>query len=241
MEFTYNEYKRIIHNLKEEGYEIVGYHQEDNLAEKKVILRHDVDMSLEKAYEFAKIEKDMNVLSTFYILLSSKMYNIASVQSKKIIKAIYNLGHEIGLHFDESIYEFDILHWKCQVVQAIKNECKIMETILDGDVPIRSVSMHIPSKRSLDSDLKIEGIVNSYSKKYFEQWKYVSDSNMQWREDIFAIMREGYNRIHILTHPIWYETEIKTKNEKVNKFIKEKEWEVFQETKIIIPDLEELL
>lgn len=241
MEFTYDEYKRIICELREEGYDIINYYESGMPEEKKAILRHDVDLSLEKACEFARFEKDMGVSSIYYVLLSSRMYNIASVRSKELVKSIYHMGHQIGLHFDESIYKFKEDTWETQMKNCIKREREVMELIFDGEIPIQSVSMHIPSKRTLDADVKLDGMVNAYSKEFFCKWKYISDSNMHWREDVFGIIRGGgYNRLYILTHPVWYEKCVRSKKEKVDEFIQHKNDEIFKETSIVIPDINEL-
>lgn len=50
----------------------------------------------------------------------------------------------------------------------------------------------------------------------------------------------GYNRLYILTHPIWYENCVRSKKEKVDEFIQYKNGEIFRETSIVIPDINEL-
>lgn len=61
MDFTYEEYKRIITLLKEQKYQFTGYLNE-YADSKNVILRHDVDLSLDKALEFAKFENSLGLL-----------------------------------------------------------------------------------------------------------------------------------------------------------------------------------
>ena len=88
----------------------------------------------------------------------------------------------------------------------------MLESILEKKVD--TVSMHEPSSHILNMDLKIPDMINSYSKKYFHEYKYLSDSMMRWREDAETIVREGkYQKLHILTHPFWYqETEMLRKD-----------------------------
>lgn len=90
--------------LREKGYSFADYLNYSNF-NKAVILRHDVDFSLEKALEMAEIEKKEEVQSTYFILLSTNFYNIFSKESCDIIKKIQSLGHNIGLHFDEKKYD----------------------------------------------------------------------------------------------------------------------------------------
>lgn len=44
---------------------------------------------------------------------------------------------------------------------------------------------------------------------YFRKFKYLSDSRHRWREPIDEIIDKGYRRLHILTHPFWYNEEEK--------------------------------
>ena len=89
------------------------------------------------------------------------------------------------------------------IIENIQKEAELLEKIIDE--PVKTVSMHRPSKNTLDSNLEIPGLVNSYSKEFFKKFKYVSDSRMRWREDVQHIISSNeYERLHILTHPFWY-------------------------------------
>ena len=89
------------------------------------------------------------------------------------------------------------------------------------ETPIRTVSMHRPSKAVLNANMEFDGLVNSYSQKYFREWKYVSDSRMNWREDLSAIIESGeYDRLHILTHPFWYAEKCESTRNKLLRFIR---------------------
>lgn len=242
MDFTYDEYSKIIALLKKQGYQFTCYRNEYSNS-RNVILRHDVDLSLDKALEFAKFESNLGVTSTYYILLSSYWYNIMDPNSIEKIKVISGLGHDIGLHFDESKYIFaDNETWEHSITETITKEAALLRKILGGTVAIESVSMHIPSSRTLGADLKIDGLVNSYGEEYFKNWKYVSDSNMNWRENIFEIIEsEEYSRLHILTHPFWYEDRVRDKKDKVEEYIHNYENKCYKEMKVVVPELDTLL
>lgn len=215
MKFTYDAYRQLILKLKENNYQFISYHNPFQY-DRTVILRHDVDFDLEKAAKMAVLEKELQVSSTYFILLSTNFYNIHSASSKKWIFNILGNGHTIGLHFDETKYEEE----DTQALEGrILDEIKIFNQEL-GENIIRSVSMHRPSKRMLESDLQPKGIINSYSRKFFEEYKYLSDSRMNWREDVFSVIDSfGNNHLHILTHPFWYSEEEKTMKEKLNEFL----------------------
>lgn len=128
MTFTFGAYKNLIQNLRENGYQFSDYHNYD-VFENPCILRHDIDCSLDKALCFAKIESDLGVKSTYFVLIASDFYNVLSVRSKSILSEIKKMGHEIGLHFDETAYgELN----DTDMVEAILEERNLLETVVRG-------------------------------------------------------------------------------------------------------------
>lgn len=199
MTFANESYRILIKALQENGYQISDYHNYVKF-ENQCILRHDIDYSLERALCFAEIEKELGVKSTYFVLVRSDFYNPFSLKSKSILMKICDLGHEIGLHFDEAAYgELNV----DAMIKAILHERDMLQDVIRGGVT--AVSMHRPSKWVLDADLKIPGMVNSYGKEFFHDFKYVSDSRMRWREDVMKYVTEkNYPKLHILTHAFWY-------------------------------------
>lgn len=232
--FTYDEYSGLIDLLLEKDYTPIFY-KESGKYRKEVILRHDVDSSLEKALELAKFENELGVKSTYYILMTSKLYNVLNNESKTIIKQILSFGHEIGLHFDETQYEG---LWCENGYEDIRNkiikERDLFIKIFDDKINIDSVSMHIPLRKTLEADVTFgDGFINSYGKKFFKGYKYISDSKMIWREDVKKIIKSmEYDKLHILTHPQWYDKAYITKKEKMINLLKKKKKNIFEEVPI---------
>lgn len=215
MNFTYEEYRKILILLKENNYTDIFY-DEDKLG-RKVILRHDIDYSLDKALKIAILENELGFKSTYFILLTSDFYNVYSKKSVRIIRNIMNLNHRIGLHYDETKY--DIVDDE-GLITTITKEAKLFSEMLELEINV--MSMHRPSKKLLEKNLNINNVINSYSKKYFEDMKYISDSRMYWREDPFAIINSNeYEKLHILTHPFWYSDKVESRKEKILKFIEQ--------------------
>lgn len=215
MEFTYLAYEKLIKQLKDKGYKFCDY--TNYIGENKtVILRHDVDTSLNKALEMARLENSLGVSAYYFVLLSTDFYNINSEKSLKILKEIRQLGGRIGLHFDEKKYN---LKSKEDYIKYVNYELDILSRVLEEKIDV--VSMHRPSKDFLEMDLEIPNVVNSYQKKFFNDFKYVSDSRMNWRENVEEIIdSEKYSQLHILTHPFWYSEKIESMEEKLEKFLK---------------------
>ena len=103
MEFTYASYRALLALLRERGYSFRDYHHYGDVS-RCVILRHDVDFSLERAVRLAELEAEMGVGATYFALLRTDFYNPASQRGAAALRRIQSLGHEIGLHFDEKAY-----------------------------------------------------------------------------------------------------------------------------------------
>lgn len=216
MNFTYSEYKRMIEIALQMGYNMSFYDNIDS-HDKAIILRHDIDFDLEKALKIARLEYSLGVSSTYFVLLSTDFYNIFSKKSVGILNQILEMNHQIGLHFDEERYNACTVD---EMKQYVFNEISILEKLLGK--PVKTISMHRPTQLTLDSDVNFEGLINSYSSYFFKEMKYVSDSRMHWRENIFDIIESGsYNKIHILTHPFWYSNEVEKTKDKLIYFLNE--------------------
>jgi hypothetical protein len=222
MEFTYSAYRELLLNIKALGYAICDYHDYEGF-ERCVILRHDVDNSPQKALKFAELEKELDVKSTYFFLLSTDLYNAMSANTLGILHKIQELGHDIGLHFDETKYSIAEAEYDDAIRHYVLQEAEIFRKITltrGGGITINSVSMHRPSRMCIERDLRIPGIVNAYSKTFFSEFKYLSDSRMAWREDVFAALESGdFDRLHILTHPFWYNEKEETMLDSLKNFV----------------------
>ena len=216
MKFTYEAYRALLALLREHGYAIRNYHNYLDTA-RCVILRHDIDNSLEQAVRLAELEAGEGVRSTWFVLLRTDFYNAASKAGREALRHIQSLGHEIGLHFDEASYVPALR--PDEVVQDIIKECGLLSALLETQVS--SVSMHRPSEATLEADYVIPGIVNSYGKTFFHDFKYLSDSRRRWREPVEDIIRSGaVDRLHILTHAFWYHETEEDISQTVGDFIR---------------------
>ena len=103
--------------------------------------------------------------------------------------------------------------------------------------------MHRPSDLVLGKDIDLgEGIINSYSNEFFQNFKYVSDSRRNWREDVEAIATSRkYGKLHILTHPFWYREEEKSAREVLLEFIDARGKQCYESLRENIRDLDEFV
>ena len=219
IQFTFKAYFNLLMTIINSGYTFVGY-EDYQISDKVCILRHDVDFDLFKAAEFATKEREffvdlgINGRSMFFILLSCNFYNIASKTSRTAIEQIVESGADIGLHFDQTVYNNDTKH----ITDAVEFELDIMRRLTH--LPIKAVSMHMPSQELLRANLVFRTAKNSYGSEFFEGFKYLSDSRMHWREPVIDIIQSGhFRKLHILTHPIWYDNYDLSTREKVLQLV----------------------
>lgn len=202
-DFTEVNYRRLLKILAKKytsvsyDYSVICNHS------RELLLRHDVDFSLNRALSLAQIENEEGVRSTYFIYPHCEFYNIWESSQYEIIREIAMLGHDIGLHFDHQFYSRTK---DLDFEQLAVNEKNFLENIFD--VKISAISFHNPETNGtlgLDSDY-YGGMVNAYSKTIKDTYKYCSDSNGYWRYDRLedVIISDKYDKLHILLHPEWW-------------------------------------
>ena len=137
MDFTIDKYRELVLALKGAGYEFVRYDEycEGQRAERMVVMRHDVDRSVERAKRLAEIEKEMDVKASYYFrerFIGDDVVCIAS------------LGHEVGYHYEDLVEE------KGDVDRAYARCMRNIE-ILRQLVDVRTITMHGSPMSGIDS------------------------------------------------------------------------------------------
>ena len=202
--FSFEDYKEIIRIIKStERY--MDYHKALN-SDKFILMRHDVEYSVERAYDLAKVESSMDFTSTFFFQWTNNSYNILSRKNKDLIKDMHERGHCIGLHFALNGMT-DMKRIRGQIVK----EMEILNSMFE--FKIDTFSIHRPSRDVLAENIKLPGYINAYQDDFFTfadnvnentpvAVKYLSDANHIWRygyPDEKNIL--GHDKVQILTHP----------------------------------------
>jgi len=236
MNFTYDAYRGMVSLLRDMGYPIVGY-REGLSMERCAVLRHDVDTTLDKAVQMAEVEAGIGVQSTYFILLTTELYNVASKSGRKAVERILDCGHDIGLHFDETLYPDANSE---MLARNVKKEADTLAQLCGCE--IETISMHRPSSRMLEGSFQVPGLINVYGKTFFKDYKYMSDSRRNWREPVLERISSGeYQRLHILTHPFWYGDTEADIHHTVSEFVNGANRERYNIFKGNIARLEELM
>lgn len=202
--FSYNEYREIIRIIKSSGRQsdYAGALHKD----KFIIMRHDVEYSVERAYALAKVETSMDFTSTFFFQWTNNSYNLLSRKNRDLICDMHERGQKIGLHFAlNGITDMQ------EVRRQIIREMHMLSEMLGFE--ISEFSVHRPSPSVLAENIKLPGIINAYQDEFFTfsenvgkdtelAVKYMSDANHIWRygyPDRESIL--GHDKVQILTHP----------------------------------------
>lgn len=195
-EVIFNEfsYKYLINSYLNIGYKFLKF-DECNFYNGYVFLRHDVDFSLEFALEMAKWDNELGVVSTFFILPTTELYNMFSLESKSIINEIFQLGHDICLHIDEDV--ITTRKSLMSLVKSLKDIYPFLKTYI--------FSRHRPK---LDFEVNIFGeeSIEVYQDKFFKAIEYASDSRGEWKYG-YPLKRKAFNNksnFQLLIHPIWW-------------------------------------
>jgi len=196
IDFSHQSYLDILGFAKSLGYKVGSFRDVREEAE-FVLLRHDVDFSLEKAVEMAELDCKAGVRSTFFVLLTAPYYNALSEESGMLIREIADMGHEIGLHID--LTGFDELSQEGQQTK-IKNWAAALGSVTG--CAVASVAQHKPA--STGTRVQCPGFVDAYADRYFRDIGYISDSRMQFVEpDVYEFFK-NHKRSQMLIHPIWW-------------------------------------
>lgn len=211
-DFTLNSYKNLLEYLRQ-NYKIIPFCEVDYEDVPYLILRHDIDISLQDALKMASLEKDLNVKSTYFILLSSSFYNIFENQNMSIIKRISEYGHEIGLHY----YPAQYMLYNQNPRKTLKAEVQLLEVFLGKKV--RCISRHGPFSR--DPFAATREYMNA-NHPYLRADLFVHESDRAWTtlEGLSLLLNNVPKRVQLLVHPEnWQDIKI-DRNSLLEKHVK---------------------
>ena len=151
--FSYEDYRKIIEIIKSTGLQ-AGYKEAIN-KDKFILMRHDVEYSVERAYHLSKVEESMDFTSTYFFQWTNNSYNILSKRNMDMVKDMHERGHVIGLHYAlNGMTDMELVR------KQIVKEMSMLSEMFGFKVDIFSV--HRPSKDILRENIKLPGILNAY-------------------------------------------------------------------------------
>lgn len=214
MGFNLNTYRELLVNAQKAGYNFCDFsvitgNKIPILSKSNIcLLRHDVDADVSAALVMAKLEQQLEVASTYFVMLRSPLYNLLGRKNHCMVEEIINLGHSIGLHYDQG---FDsIRNWSLtQTAAAIEEEAQVLEA--QFNTKVTAVSFHQPGSAVLQGNIDTGFRVNTYDRQRLAEFEYHSDSNRQFKLAEFAkgniadsVASLRPNNLQLLIHPIWW-------------------------------------
>ena len=162
------------------------------------MLRHDIDIAPETALPIGRIEQELGIRAHYFVLVTSELYNAFTPANIAAIRALREMGHGIGLHFDASAYRDHELE------VAAARECAVLEQLSGCTVTV--VSFHRPAASLFGRAAPVAGRVHAYQPRFVREMGYCSDSRGQWRHGPpleHPAVAAG-QALQLLTHPIWW-------------------------------------
>lgn len=213
LSFSPSGYTDLISCFLSKGYSIRHY-SDARPEQPHLIVRHDVDFSLPAAVAMGKLERDLNVASTYFVLLRTEFYNPFSREGLAALEQILDCGHDIGLHFDAALYG------GADIEQSIARECEHLESLIGRS--IKTVSFHRPGSHNIGEADRLAGRFNAYGPRYFCAMGYCSDSRGAWNHGTpleHAAVRER-RALQLLIHPFWWGSPEMAPQDRLREFIR---------------------
>ncbi len=173
--FDLDHYRELLEAAKTGGYRFAFFDDEPKPGD--LLLRHDVDLSLEAALELAELEAGLGVAATYFLMPGSIFYNLASPVGERTLNRLRELGHRVGLHAAWPRADLDD---RFDPVLAWHNP--------DPDY------MHAP----------LEGFANVMEPRFAANYR--SDSNQYWRQGCphEELAAGAFEWLQLLIHPeVW--------------------------------------
>lgn len=211
MEFkpSYEVYRSILHDIKATG-KVMSFPEAIGKDE-FVIMRHDVEFSVERAFNLSLVESEENFNSTYFVQITNNSYNAFSRKNIDMMKNMVARGHTIGLHYHLNGQLDSVL-----VRDGVRDQLRMMSEMLGMD--INSYSFHRPVKEVFYYNISIPYTINAYSKEFFTfaenvkeddvlEVKYIADSKHRWNygfPDYETLIK--HKKVQLLIHPFsWTE------------------------------------
>ena len=200
--FTADAYAALLDRLADR-FQFVGY--DAPLADGELALRHDVDLSVERALAMAELEAERGISTTYCLLVAAPVYDLTDPATREAVERIDALGHDVALHFDPHRY------WAAAdepsadaIIERVLDERRSLARLFDRSGPV--VSTHVPPDWLLDR--AFDAFTSTYAPAFFSEVTYVSDSNQRWRDH--RPFPDGVpDRAQMLVHPgLWNERDV---------------------------------
>jgi hypothetical protein len=176
-DFSLRHYGELLEAATAGGYRFAGFDRAPEAGD--LLLRHDVDLSLDAALAMAELEAAAGASSTWFLMTRSVFYNLDSSAGERAVERLQALGHRVAHHAVWPVIDVD-----------------------ERFEPV--VAWHNPDPEYMSAP--IEGAANVMAAPWFDRERYRSDSNQRWRQGCphEELARGAFDWLQLLVHPeIW--------------------------------------
>ena len=203
--FTIKHYHDTLQSYINSGWVCGDVETQNETDNKRLVMIHDVDHRISACENFIAVEKYLNICATYFLRLHAKSYNMLSRNSISTAKTILASGGKIGLHYEPTFCPTNI-----EYATHINQEINILSNILD--IEIKHFNLHEPARTGIDLSQVSPDKNRCYNSKFFQDYKYLSDSSCRWREGCFSQHIDRWKKLLVLTHPLWWYKECPAEN-----------------------------
>lgn len=197
--FTFDYYKDMLNNALINGYKITPMRDHVLNYDKHILIRHDIDFSIENVKKFSIIEDELGICGTYFIRVNAKNYNPFTFKNSNTIKGLLEKKHEVGLHIEPDYYKNMGLDYFDYINTLIDFFEKTFKTKISG------ISTHEPARCGyIINNENISEIKAQYEAYLIKGFKYISDSGARWREGDLNEWIGRQDRLIVNTHPMWW-------------------------------------
>jgi len=142
-----------------------------------ILLRHDIDLSLDAALQMAELEAEAGAGATYFLMTRSEFYNLDSESGVSAVERLRSLGHRVGLH---------------AVWPHVDRDGRLDPVL----------AWHNPDPEYMRGP--VDGLVNAMETPWADVYR--SDSNQDWRQGCphGELQVGAFDRLQLLIHPeIW--------------------------------------
>jgi hypothetical protein len=202
--FTLVHYEALLDGLAANGCDFARVSElASRSTDRTVFLRHDIDLHLDGIEQMAELEAKRGIAASYYIPLTLH-FNPAYAPNAAIVKALVGMGHEVGLHYDLSVFDASTTHPN----QWLRAHVQMLEII--SGIPVKTICLHQPHQNANDPFVSSDDYVNPSDPRLHKGLTYVSDSCRAWRDEaLLAFLRpDAKGRLLLTTHPeVWLAAE----------------------------------
>ena len=145
-EFSVDHYRELLTAARDGGYRFAGFDRGPEAGD--LIVRHDVDLSLEAALALAEVEAELGAWSTWFLMTRSVFYNLDSAAGRETIARLRELGHRVGHH---AVWPDVDLDDRFDPVVAWHNpDPAYMSAPIDGAVNQDAWALHVAERSMLE-------------------------------------------------------------------------------------------